>query len=109
MPKKLYLWTGLSPLLLSLILITVIITTLKYLPSRMPLFYSLPWGENQLATSSQFLIIPASISIVTLLNLLICWQLHKSQAFFRIALFAASIIVSLILVIAFIKIVLMFI
>lgn len=106
---KLHFWMVLSPLILSLLATVVILTVLKYLPPRLPLFYSLTWGDSQLATHQQFLIIPAIISIITLLNLIISWQLHPSQAFFKKALLSSSIIISLILVTTFIKIVLMFI
>lgn len=106
---SLQLWIGLFPLILSLGITLTIITTLKFLPPRLPLFYSAPWGEGQLATHQQFLIIPASISAVTLLNLIISWQLHPSQSFFKQVLLLQSIIVSLILTITFIKILSIFI
>lgn len=105
MSNKLHLWIGLAILALSFSIAAVIITTFKFLPPRLPLFYSLPWGEAQLATHQQFLIIPASISAVTLLNLIIAWQLHPSQSFFKKALLLSSVAVSLILTTAFIKVV----
>lgn len=108
MSNKLHLWIGLAILTLSLSIAAVIITTFRFLPPRLPLFYSLPWGESQLATHQQFLVIPASISVVTLLNLLIAWQLHPSQSFFKKALLISSIVVSLILTVAFIKVILNF-
>lgn len=108
MSNKLHLWIGLAILTLSLSIALIIITTLEFLPPRLPLFYSLPWGDAQLATHQQFLVIPASISIVTLLNLMIAWQLHPSQSFFKKALLLSSVAVSLILTIAFIKVILNF-
>lgn len=101
-------WIGASQLTLSLVLTLVILVVLRSLPDRLPLFYSLPWGEGQLATHQQFLVIPASISAVALLNLFISWQLHPSQSFFKKGLLLSSIIVSLILTVTFIKIVLNF-
>lgn len=106
--NKLYLWIGLSPLILALLLSFTIIILLKFLPPRLPLFYSLPWGDGQLATHQQFLIIPASIALITLLNLIISWQLHYQQIFFKKVLLLSSAVVSLILTITFIKIVLIF-
>lgn len=108
MSNKLHLWVGSAILVLSFSIAFIILTTFKFLPPRLPLFYSLPWGEMQLATHQQFLVIPASISIVTLLNLLLAWQLHPSQSFFKKLLLLASVTVSLILTIAFIKIILNF-
>ena len=109
MSNKLHLWIGLAILILSFSIALIIITTFKFLPPRLPLFYSLPWGEAQLATHQQFLGVPASISIITLLNLLIAWQLHPSQSFFKKALLLSSVTVSLILTLAFIKVILNFI
>lgn len=107
--NKIELWTGLAPLILSLIITVIIITTFRFLPSKLPLFYSIAWGEGQLATHQQFLIIPASISLMALVNLIIAWQLHSSQLFFKKILLFSSSIVSLILIITLIKIILLFI
>lgn len=109
MSNKLYLWIGLSPLFISLIITVIIFTLFKFLPPKLPLFYSLPWGEGQLATPQQFLVIPASISIVALLNLIISGQLHEQQYFFKKVLLLSSGAVTIILTITFIKIILMFI
>ncbi|MBI2196204.1 hypothetical protein HYU45_01185 [Candidatus Daviesbacteria bacterium] len=109
MLKELYFWIGLSPLLAGLVLTTIIFSLFKFLPPKLPLFYSLPWGEEQLATPQQFLIIPASISLIALLNLIIAWQLHPQQSFFKKALSLSSAVVGIILTITFIKIILNFI
>lgn len=102
------LWVGIALLILSLGIALIVIIALKPLPPKLPLFYSLPWGEMQLATHQQFLILPAIISILTLINLLIFWQLHESQYFFKKILLVSSITVSLILTVTFVKIILNF-
>lgn len=107
--KKLYFWIALTPFIFSVMLALVIIFFLSLLPPKLPLFYSLPWGEGQLATHQQILIIPASISLITLLNLFVSWQLHPSQSFFKRILLLSSIIITLILCTTLIKIVLNFI
>lgn len=108
MSKKLYFWLAATPLIFSIILTLVIIFFLGYLLPTLPLFYSLPWGEKQLAPHQQFLVIPAGIGLITLLNLVVSWQLHPSQTFFKKMLLLSSIITALILSITFIKIVLNF-
>ena len=45
--------------------ITVALWASDFLPPKLPLFYSLPWGEKQLAQNQQLLIIPASIAIIS--------------------------------------------
>lgn len=107
--SKLIFWLMLPPFILSLIMIIFSLTALKFLPPRLPLFYSLAWGDKQLATHEQFLIIPAIISLITLTNILISWHLHPAQSFFKKILLLQSLTVSLILTITFSKIVLSFI
>lgn len=102
-------WIIFSPIALALIISLLIIFLSKFLPNKLPLFYSLPWGEKQLATNQQFLVIPGSIALVSLFNLIISWQLHQQQSFFKKILIFSSLIISLILMITFIKIVLIFI
>ena len=108
MSNKLHFLIGSAILILSLSIVLIIITAFKFLPPRLPLFYSLSWGEIQLATHQQFLILPASIGIVAILNLLLAWQLHPSQSFFKKLLLLSSVTAGLILTIAFTKIVLIF-
>lgn len=107
--KKLQFWIIALPFILSLLITIIILTGLKFLPERLPLFYSLPWGDKQLATHQQFLIIPLTIAIVTLINLIISWQLHPSQALFKKALLISSIVLCLIMTIMFVKVILNFI
>lgn len=102
-------WISFTPLILSLLYTFFILSLSKILPPKLPLFYSLAWGEKQLATHLQLLIIPASITLVTLFNLIISWQLHPQQVFFKKILLSATLLVSLILTITFFKIILIFI
>lgn len=81
----------------------------KFLPQKLPLFYSLPWGDNQLVNHQQFLIIPGSLILITLLNLIISWHLHLAQSFFKKVLLVFCLITTLMLTITFIKIILIFI
>lgn len=81
----------------------------RFLPERLPLFYSLPWGERQLVSHLQFLIIPATAVLVTLINLTVKKQLHASQSFLKLALDLTSFIVTVILLITYLKIILIFI
>lgn len=107
--SRIYFWIGLSPIIISLLLSLLILILFKFLPSKLPLFYSLSWGDQQLATHQQFLIIPASLALIALLNLGLSWQLHSSQSFFKKVLLISPLIISLILVITFVKIVAIFI
>lgn len=107
--KKLNFWIGLSPFLLSLLLTLIILIFFKFLPSNLPLFYSLPWGEKQLASREQYLLIPTTLALINAINLVLFHQLHPSQAFFKKILLITPLIISLILSISFIKTILIFI
>lgn len=94
---------------MSFLIIILILALFKFLPPKLPLFYSLPWGEKQLAGKEQLLIIPASIALVALGNLIFSWQLHASQLLFKKILFFSSLLISLLLVVTFFRIILIFI
>lgn len=102
-------WLVFIPMLPAIFITLFIVIFTKFLPPKLPLFYSLPWGDKQLANHSQVFIIPATITLVTLCNLIISWQLHNSQVLFKNLLLFSSILASLILTITFLKVVLIFI
>ena len=108
MTNNLSFWLKITPFILSAILVFIILMFFPLLPPRLPLFYSLVWGEGQLAVHQQFLIIPAGIILIAMLNFTISSQLHPVQNFFKKILDISSFICSVILTIAFAKIVLMF-
>lgn len=107
--RKLNSWIGLSPFILSLFLALIILIFFKFLPVNLPLFYSLPWGDSQLATREQYLLIPATLALINLINIVISHQLHPSQSFFKKILLLNPLIIGLILIISFVKVVLIFI
>lgn len=79
------------------------------LPTQLPLFYSLPWGEGQLVPTVHLIILPSLAILITLINLLVCWHLHQSQYMLKrmIAIFSASL--SLLLTLSAIRILFLFI
>lgn len=107
--KRLHLIFVIISLGIALAIALLILFFSKFLPKKLPLFYSLPWGEAQLGSSEQFFIIPGSIALITLLNMIISWQLHPTQAFFKKILTISILVATLILTTTFIKIVLIFI
>lgn len=95
--------------IVSLILVLLILFLPKFLPERLPLFYSLPWGEGQLAEKVQFLIIPTLSLSIALLNLLISHQLHFQQILLKQVLQVASILCGVVLILNLVKIIFIFI
>lgn len=107
--NKMNLWINLTPLFISLFITLFIFIFGRFLPPKLPLFYSLPWGDSQLVNHQQLLIIPSIITLIALLNLTVSWHLHSSQIFFKKILLSSSILISLILTITFLKIIVIFI
>lgn len=79
------------------------------LPHQIPLFYSLPWGDSQLASLGQFTILPFIIALTLLLNYTLLWHLHHSQIVLKRFLSVATAIISLLITITAYQIVLIFI
>lgn len=95
------------PIIISLFLAGAIFLYLNKLPNRLPLFYSLAWGENQLIFKQQLFVIPAIISSISLINLLILW--HTKELLLKRVLLFSSLITTVILSISVLKIIYIFI
>lgn len=80
----------------------------NYLPPRLPLFYSISWGENQLVTKQQFLILPAVLVLITLVNIFISSHLHPLQIVLKKIISFQSIFIALAILITAIKILFIF-
>lgn len=78
------------------------------LPNKLPLFYSLSWGENQLVAKQQFLLLPALIIIIMLVNMMIAWQIHPSQIVLRRISLMSTLVVDVIIMTTAIKIIRIF-
>ena len=100
---------GLLPILATILLTITIFSLSGLLPNKVPLFFSLTWGDKQLADKHQLLIIPASLAILTLLNLSFFWKLSQTKDLLRKILVYSSLITTTVLMITFLRIILIFI
>ncbi len=107
--NKKYFYLTTIPFLIAIIISLLLPFLKQHLPEKLPLFYSLPWGGGQLATHEQLFIIPSSIILITLINLLMSWNIKTGQNYFRTVLLISSAIFSLILLVTLIKIVYLYI
>ena|SRR3989344_9074068 len=103
----------LMPIFISMAAILLLIFSFavffNLLPDKIPLFYSLSWGENQLTRKEQFLILPGLIFFIFVINLITAWQLHIQQLFLKRMLILSIIPLSLIILITGLKIIKIFI
>lgn len=96
----------------NLILITIsvffIIIKWSVLPPQIPLFYSRPWGQEQLAPKFFIFILPAVSFLVFLVNNLFAeFFLKRGSDFFVKASLISSFIVSLLCLISLVKIIIL--
>jgi hypothetical protein len=102
----------LYPIIFSLITLILLLASYfiasPYLPSKIPLLYSLTWGQAQLVTKSQFMILPALVVLLTLINCILAWQLHPSQIVLKRILMVSLVLINSIFLIGGIKILTLF-
>lgn len=101
---KIIFYSIAAAILSSLSLSLLLFLSLAQLPSEIPLFYSLPWGQQELTSPNEFLILPAIILLITLINLAISWHLHSSQLVLKRILNLASATFTLFILVTAIKI-----
>lgn len=87
------------------LILTAYLLSYPNLPAKLPLFYSHPWGESQLAPKIQFLAIPGVILAVTAINSVIAWQLHPSQLVLKRSLMLSLVLINGILCLTALKII----
>lgn len=89
------------------ILIITLQTAVNYksLPPKIPLFYSLTWGDIQLASLPQIIILPSIILLITLINTVICLELHTSQTFLKRILTSINALIAFLILVTALKII----
>lgn len=75
------------------------------LPKQIPLYYSLPWGEGQLASAASIFILPTLSIIILLSNNLIATGFLKTTPLFSRLLTIFSLVFSFFSLISVIKII----
>lgn len=94
-----------SWLLMISIQISVLIIKWPQLPPAVPLFYSYPWGEKQLAPPQELIIFPASTMVFALINGLLATLAYPKNTLIAAIFLIASLFVNLIATIGLLKIV----
>lgn len=92
----------------TILIIGTYLVLYNFLPSKLPLFYSLSWGQDQLVSKNQFLILPALLGLLTLINILISSHLHPLQIALKRLIVFHSIFLALAILITAIKIMFVF-
>lgn len=75
------------------------------LPPQVPLYYSLPWGESQLASTSALFLLPTLSIAIVLINHLFAISFSKNIILLSRLLLVISLVISFFSLITLIKIV----
>jgi len=109
-------WNGLSAnriimlsqrtvLLLSLLSIILLVFVWQRLPPEVPLWYSRPWGESQLANSLWLFLLPLGSVFWFMVSLLCSVYLTKDHLTFTQILFLSTVVTSMLSCITLVQIV----
>ncbi len=85
---------------LNLILVAIFF---RKLPPEIPLFYSRPWGESQLVTKNQFLILPLGGLLILIINLRLASFLFSRELILAKIITWTTTVISLLISISLIK------
>jgi len=85
--------------------ISVLVWRFTNLPSQVPLYYSLPWGEIQLASASALFLLPTFSLVILLINNLFYISLATTNTLLSRLLIFASLAVSFFFLVTLVKIV----
>lgn len=88
-----------AALLVNLVIIGILASMYGSLPSKVPLFFSLPWGEARLASRVYILILPVLGIIFMLVNLAVM-RITRGEKVWTVALAAATLLVNVMLLTA---------
>lgn len=82
----------------------VLLLKWKQLPPEIPLFFSLPRGEEMLGTKLSLLILPLLSTIFFIINFMIAAYLYTEEKIVSVFLIIISVVSTLLLLITFLKI-----
>jgi len=85
--------------------LTIIIWQFGNLPQQVPLYYSLPWGELQLVSTSALFLVPTLSIVLFLINHLFAIGLSKKNPLLSQLLIYTSLLVSFFFLVTLVKII----
>lgn len=92
-------------LVLLAVQVLIIISIWRFLPPEIPLFYSRPWGEDQLVNYPGIVILPAICLIVLFANTVVAQLAAKEETLVKKMLALASLTFSFLILISLVQII----
>lgn len=104
---QIFIWSIRFSIFFNIVSLIIIIIHWQKLPPSIPLFFSLPWGEEQLSTPIVFATLSLSGVLFLLINNTFGFLISKHSPLFARMLFFMSILTTLLMLITTIQIILM--
>ncbi len=98
-------WTHRLVLLLTISQLLSIISIFNRLPPSVPLWYSRPWGTDQLAPAIYLFVLPGITVGIHIVNTVFAMYITTEYLIFTQSLFLSSLVVSLLALVAVLKII----
>lgn len=92
---KFFMWSARIGIVLQTGLFILIFITWKKIPPFIPLFYSLPWGEEQLAPKMGLVILVCGLSLIYFTNMSLSYFLLKRSRFLAHVLLSSSALITI--------------
>ncbi len=101
-PTKTFTQTGFFLLIAQVL---IIVSVWRFLPPEIPLFYSRPWGKDQLVNYPGIIILPAICLIVLFANMVVAQLAAQEETLVKKMLAAASLVFCLLILISLVQII----
>ncbi len=103
---RVFIWTSRASLLILAVCFFALLISWGKLPPQVPLYYSLPWGEEQLGTPASLILLTLGGFLLLVLNTFIAVLVYVRSAYFARLLLVSSTIISLLITTTIIQIML---
>lgn len=100
-------WSLVGSILLSIVTTVFLLLRFSHLPPVIPLFYSLPWGEAQLAAPQILVVVVAGFSLLYVLNFVIAFFLYTVFPFFARLICVGTLLLALLVNFSLVQILLL--
>lgn len=104
-PQRVFVWSWRLNLAVFLVISAVLAISWSHLPPLVPLFYSLPWGEEQLASTLTLPICVVIALVICVVNFLLAIFYYRTSAYLAKMLLWGALFVTLLMAITLGKII----
>jgi len=101
---KLFIWSSYSLLAAVFLILLILVLLWQHLPPLVPLFYSRPWGKEQLADKKNLFLLPSLLLFLGLFNIFLAYRQTEKEKLLSKIFLATNILLTFLLITTFFKI-----